>query len=491
MNFNLVCLAIVVVLCLGVVVRYRRIPLAEGFVLFIAGFGELLFPVINGVLALGFWFALIGIPGWLLGGMTSALVCGDYLNAARKGRWVGRLHPYKRWRERARGVCSLADSVRGDGMRGAAEHTASELRLLNDLDRGALAGEWRVVTSLAQTVIRGGAREATPLILYLRALGELGELTKLDYEFLAVERALGGEARAMARLLVGAFHGEAVLVRCITEEHLAAMHPDLKRFWIATALELCGNREEAARGYEALSASSIPGIRESVHRRLAEAAAPAPPLRPELRAYIGAAVEDESRYGDTAGAVGPATNLLFWLIAGVFAVELIVGQGALFFEWGAFWPTGILVGGEWWRIITPLFLHLGVAHVAFNALALRSLGPFVERSLGVSRFLLVFFGAGCGGLLLILLGVRYLGFEERIVVGASGSIMGLVGATGAILHCAALRERSPVAHDRLRSIGVIIGLQVVFDILVPQTSAAAHLIGAALGYLIGRVFYRR
>jgi rhomboid protease GluP len=150
----------------------------------------------------------------------------------------------------------------------------------------------------------------------------------------------------------------------------------------------------------------------------------------------------------------------------------------------------VLIDGEWWRLVTALFLHAGLAHLVFNVLALYSLAPFVERSLGSLRFLLVYFGSGVGGLAIVTWATYAFELNDRIVVGASGAIMGLVGATGAILAHAARAQGSLVARERLRAVGTIIGLQIVFDILVPQTSASAHLLGAGLGFLLAR-FARR
>lgn len=76
--------------------------------------------------------------------------------------------------------------------------------------------------------------------------------------------------------------------------------------------------------------------------------------------------------------------------------------------------------GEYWRLITYGFLHIGVLHIAFNMVALTQVGPFLEREIGSARFLSVYLLALIGG------GAADV-FFQRSVAGASGAIFGLIG----------------------------------------------------------------
>ena len=77
--------------------------------------------------------------------------------------------------------------------------------------------------------------------------------------------------------------------------------------------------------------------------------------------------------------------------------------------------------GEWWRLITPLFLHGGLLHIAMNSWALISLGPLAEEEYGTERFTVIYVLSGvCGSIL-----SQYVG--GRNSVGASGAICGLLG----------------------------------------------------------------
>lgn len=84
-------------------------------------------------------------------------------------------------------------------------------------------------------------------------------------------------------------------------------------------------------------------------------------------------------------------------------------------------PGGGVTGGEWWRIITPIFLHGGLLHFFFNSYLLLQLGPIVEDIWGTERFWVIYISSGIAGSMASQL--------PRFVntVGASGAIMGLIG----------------------------------------------------------------
>ena len=137
-------------------------------------------------------------------------------------------------------------------------------------------------------------------------------------------------------------------------------------------------------------------------------------------------------------------------------------------------------GGDWWRLVASLFLHFGMLHLSMNMLAMWVLGPFVELALGFRRFILVYLLAGIGSMVMVMAvgsGPR----GEQMTVGASGCIMGLVGATGGLMLRGWLREKSRSARGRLLAMVMIVATQTMFDSLVPQVSMTGHLSGAMLG----------
>lgn len=96
-------------------------------------------------------------------------------------------------------------------------------------------------------------------------------------------------------------------------------------------------------------------------------------------------------------------------------------DGYTLLRYGAGIPVLTFGAGEWWRMVTALFLHAGLLHFAMNAWALVSLGPLAEEEYGTERFAAIYFASGLAGTIL----AQYFGSVRT--VGASGAICGLLG----------------------------------------------------------------
>ena len=176
----------------------------------------------------------------------------------------------------------------------------------------------------------------------------------------------------------------------------------------------------------------------------------------------------------------------------VFAVELMLGaggtnEGIVLLRLGALQPTLVLFGHEYWRLVAALFLHAGVIHLLFNLFALYVLGPPFEKAIGSLRFVICYLGAGLCSTAGVIMLWRFGWIEYAEVVGASGCIMGIVGAWAAFL----IRDhRDPFVRRRLANIAFIVVIQIVFDLTTPQISMAAHMCGLVGGFLIGLIVTR-
>jgi rhomboid protease GluP len=149
---------------------------------------------------------------------------------------------------------------------------------------------------------------------------------------------------------------------------------------------------------------------------------------------------------------------------------------------GALEPWAIRYGGEYWRLLTALFLHYGPLHLVFNLYALFVIGPGLEQAIGSVRFAAYYLLSGLGSSLGVLLWRLYDFARPEQLVGASGCVMGIVGVWAGFL----LRHRhQPLAGRRLKNILLIVAVQIVFDLSTPQISMAAHLSGLATGLALG------
>jgi membrane associated rhomboid family serine protease len=187
----------------------------------------------------------------------------------------------------------------------------------------------------------------------------------------------------------------------------------------------------------------------------------------------------------------PAVLVLIVLNVVAFLFEISVGDlndPEILHRVGALEAYAVVVQGEYWRLFTALFLHGGFTHLLFNIFALYILGPPLERSIGTIRFAVCYLMSGLASSAGVV-ALTVLGFVQvSQLVGASGCIMGIVGAWAGFL----VRHRhAPQAKQRLGNVVMIIVIQVAFDLSTPQVSMAAHLCGLIAGFVLGLVIAPR
>jgi rhomboid protease GluP len=182
----------------------------------------------------------------------------------------------------------------------------------------------------------------------------------------------------------------------------------------------------------------------------------------------------------------PVTLALVIANVAVFAVMLRFGAGLwhapndVQLAWGAnFGPA--TKDGEWWRLVSAMFLHFGLVHLGMNMWALWDGGRLVERLYGHRRLAFLYLASGVAGNLLSLV----VQGERAISGGASGAVFGVYGA---LLVCLA-RERSRVDPFEFRWLfGGVAAFSVatlVLGFIVPGIDNAAHIGGLAAGALLG------
>ena len=145
----------------------------------------------------------------------------------------------------------------------------------------------------------------------------------------------------------------------------------------------------------------------------------------------------------------------------------------------------LTLAGEWWRLVTSMFLHGGMLHIAFNMIVLVQVGTLVERMFGSKRFALLYLVAGVCGSLASVLWNPYVNS-----VGASGAIFGIIGGLLAFVR----KPDSGVPHTIAKNLrGSITGfllINVVLGLIYPYTDNAAHFGGLAGGYIAGLLLAR-
>ena len=182
------------------------------------------------------------------------------------------------------------------------------------------------------------------------------------------------------------------------------------------------------------------------------------------------------------------TQVLLVAILGMFAVEVVAGgpasllsgpDGRTMVDLGASFPPLIALG-QYWRLITAMFLHFGLIHIAFNAYALWLFGQVVERDYGSVRFTLIYF---IGGFVASAASYAY-GPEVAVAAGASGAVFAILGAFVAYNY---RRRHVALAAANLRTAVGLIMINLFLAFVIPGIDWRAHAGGLLAGLAAGAV----
>ena len=141
--------------------------------------------------------------------------------------------------------------------------------------------------------------------------------------------------------------------------------------------------------------------------------------------------------------------------------------------------AGEVAKGEWWRIFTSAFVHLGLIHLGFNMYVLYLYGPIVERLYGHFEYAVIYLLCAAGGSILTILVD-----PGAFAAGASGAIFGLV----ALLFAVSRRHNAmlgPQARRMVAGTGGYLVFLLIFTFIVPGISWTGHLGGLAVGAVLG------
>lgn len=175
--------------------------------------------------------------------------------------------------------------------------------------------------------------------------------------------------------------------------------------------------------------------------------------------------------------------VLMWLAGGMSAMEaderVLVGFGA---------KVNRLIAeeGQYWRLVTSIFIHIGFIHLFFNCYALMIVGQEIERLYGSTRFVLLYLLTGIAGSI-----ASYL-YTPNTSAGASGAIFGLFG----VMATFAFRYRKEIpdmlSKEIKRRVIPLILINLSFGVFIKQIDNAAHIGGLVAGVLLALIIpYKR
>jgi membrane associated rhomboid family serine protease/tetratricopeptide (TPR) repeat protein len=179
------------------------------------------------------------------------------------------------------------------------------------------------------------------------------------------------------------------------------------------------------------------------------------------------------------------TQAIFGINVAVFVAMTLAGvspmepTNAQLVHWGAnFGPY--TVAGQWWRLLTCVFVHIGIVHIALNMWCLWSLGRIAEAVYDHWTFGAVYLITGVSA------SVASLAWSlDRVSAGASGAIFGIAGALIASFYLGEFSLPKAAVSGLLRSVVTFAGYNLVIGAMLGITDNAAHVGGLVSGLILG------
>lgn len=153
---------------------------------------------------------------------------------------------------------------------------------------------------------------------------------------------------------------------------------------------------------------------------------------------------------------------------------------------GAMYAPFVLEGGEYYRLVTSVFMHFGINHIMNNMLILFILGDNLERALGHVKYFFFYLVCGIGANLISMI-VNLGDYRLIVSAGASGAIFGVIGG----LFYAVLLNRGRLEDLSTRQLVVVIVCSLYFGFSSTGVDNAAHIAGLFVGIIMAIVLYRK
>lgn len=196
--------------------------------------------------------------------------------------------------------------------------------------------------------------------------------------------------------------------------------------------------------------------------------------------YYVASINEKEKFIPYCTYTIIAANILVFIICCILSSRIVK-----FPDWIMEFPEYILLlmgakfnslidAGQYYRLITPMFLHAGLIHIALNMYALYCIGPLAEKVYGRINYVGIYFFSGIISSL-----ASYIFSPSSLSVGASGAIFGLFGA----ILIFALRERDRIGKNLMLNMIFVIAINLLFGFRMPNIDNSAHL-GGLVGGLI-------
>jgi rhomboid protease GluP len=174
-------------------------------------------------------------------------------------------------------------------------------------------------------------------------------------------------------------------------------------------------------------------------------------------------------------------NSAFFLLSILISGDVVDIDLSTLVDLGALYGPLVVLKGEWWRLLSAMFLHGGMTHILMNMVSLYIIGRGMELYFSKAAYLSIYLFSGLlGGMASLYM------HPESVGIGASGAIFGVFGALAGFFLA---HRRTIAAHSReiMKDFAVILGLNLVLGLSIPSIDMSAHTGGLVVGFLGGFV----
>lgn len=177
-----------------------------------------------------------------------------------------------------------------------------------------------------------------------------------------------------------------------------------------------------------------------------------------------------------------ALNIVVFIVAEFFGdtenAAYMLRIGAAYTPW--------ILGGEWYRLFTSMFLHFGIGHLFNNMVLLLFLGDMLEEMVGKWRYLLIYLGGGLIGNILSMYLQTKTG-DMSISAGASGAVFAVIGGILIVL----IKHKGRIENMTAKRVLFVIVLSIYHGFQTTGVDNAAHIGGVAGGILLTSILYKK
>lgn len=183
----------------------------------------------------------------------------------------------------------------------------------------------------------------------------------------------------------------------------------------------------------------------------------------------------------------PVTVALVLLNVAVFLAMVFSGVSSSepslrdLIKWGAGYGP-LTLSGQWWRLLTAMFVHVNAEHLLFNMICLLDLGILAEPALGSATFVTCYLAAGFAASMLSLFFHRW-----QVCAGASGAIFGMAGLLIAPVFFGTVKLSIRKVARPLNALVRFVIYNIAYGLLIPVVDNSAHIGGLLMGLTLGTV----